>query len=197
MALATFFYAWKHFDSALTPWLRFHCMKFWSWTCEVHHKWFHFCPTAVVLQSQTCATKACHVICRPVSVLMQTAAVLMTGRIQTRLSPLNFKDPPEEVVTVWESVLHSLGRFSSRSGGLKQPDKFSTNPRAFYLGHNGSTYRQDVATHHQQFGVPARSQCGRQEGLPHGGHGLFLHNVLHSGKWMGAFINVYWIVEFF
>lgn len=68
---------------------------------------------------------------------------------------------------------------------------FSTNPKTFYLGHNGSVYRQDVAAHHQQFGVPACSQCGRQEGLPHGGHGLFLHNVLHSGKRMGAFIDVY------
>lgn len=71
---------------------------------------------------------------------------------------------------------------------------FKTNrqvvDKSFYLGHNGSVYRQDVAAHHQQFGVSACRQCGRQEGLPHGGHGLFLHNVLHSGKIMGAFIDV-------
>lgn len=91
---------------------------------------------------------------------------------------------------------HFFNRFSKRSGGLKHIDKFSTNPEAFYLGHNGSFYRQDVAAHHQQFGVPACSQCGRQEGLPHGGHGLFLHNVLHSGKRMGAFIDVYCKIAF-
>lgn len=89
-----------------------------------------------------------------------------------------------------------FGRFSRRSGGLKQadsllsPSKFSRNPEAFYLSHNGSVYCQDVAAHHQQFGVPACSQYCRQEGFPHGGHGLFLHNVLHSGKRIEAFINV-------
>ncbi len=46
--------------------------------------------------------------CRPVPVLTQTAAVPMTVHIQTLLSHLNFKDPPVEVVSVWESPLQSL-----------------------------------------------------------------------------------------
>lgn len=138
--------------------------------------------------------------CRPLPALTQTAAVLMTVHIWTPLRHLNFKDPSEEVsVSVWESP---FGCFFKRSGGLKQadsllsPSKFSRNPKAFYLSHNGSVYRQDVAAHHQQFGVPACSQCCRQEGFPHGGHGLFLHNVLHSGKRMEAFLDVYWRTVF-
>lgn len=47
---------------------------------------------------------------------------------------------------------------------------------------HGCVYSQDAASHSQQPGVPAHRQRGRQEGLPHGGHGLLLHHVLHSGK---------------
>lgn len=48
--------------------------------------------------------------------------------------------------------------------------------------HNGCIYCQDAAAYSQQPGVPACSQCGCQEGFPHGGHGLLLHHVLHCGE---------------
>lgn len=48
--------------------------------------------------------------------------------------------------------------------------------------HHGRIHRQDAASYSQQPGVPAHGQRGGQEGLPHGGHGLLLHHVLHSGK---------------
>lgn len=48
--------------------------------------------------------------------------------------------------------------------------------------HHGCIYCQDAASYCQQRGVPADSQRGSQEGLPHGGHGLLLHHVLHCGE---------------
>ena len=48
--------------------------------------------------------------------------------------------------------------------------------------HHGCVYCQDAASYSQQSGVPACSQRGHQEGLPHGGHGLLLHDVLHRGE---------------
>lgn len=64
------------------------------------------------------------------------------------------------------------------------------------MGQNGSVYRQDVVAHNQQSGVLARSQRGRQERLSHGGHGLFLHHVLHSGKRTTVFtVKLYFLFQ--
>lgn len=70
--------------------------------------------------------------------------------------------------------LWNFGRILINSSSTAIDSKFSLQ--------HGCIYCQDAASHSQQPGVPAYSQPGCQKGLPHGGHGLLLHHVLHCGE---------------
>lgn len=95
-------------------------------------------------------------------------------------------NPPTDIHTP-PPTLKTKGRVCLFVSRTSSPENFSTFFLhqlifRFFASNDGIFYCQDAASHRQQPGVPAYGQCGSKERLPHGGHGLLLHHVLHSGE---------------
>lgn len=95
-------------------------------------------------------------------------------------------NPPTDIHTP-PPTLKTKGRVCLFVSRTSSPENFSTFFLhqlifRFFTSNDGIFYCQDAASHRQQPGVPAYGQCGSKERLPHGGHGLLLHHVLHSGE---------------